>query len=96
MYSETSYLYYWGMNFAPIELAEAARYGTFITYFFLILTPVNHLLEFQYSRYANYSLIMQKYQKHGAVGTRGTSTALIGTGTDSVLEGGIGTVLLLH
>ena len=27
--------------------------------FFLILTPVNHLLEFYYSRYANYSLIMQ-------------------------------------
>ena len=72
MYSETSYLYYWGMNFAPIELAdvkrsfiEAARYGTFITYFFLILTLVNHLLEFQYSRYVNYNLIMQKYQKQG-------------------------------
>ena len=50
----------------PIEcFAKAARYGTFFTYFFLILTPVNHLLDFQYSRYANYSLIMQKYQKQG-------------------------------
>ena len=56
----------------PIELTEAkrsfakaVRYGTFFTYFFLILTPVNHLLEFQHSRYANYSLIMQKYQKQG-------------------------------
>ena len=35
----------------PIELAEAkrsfsevVRYGTFFTYFFLTLTPVNHLL----------------------------------------------------
>ena len=58
------------MNFAPpppppIELTEAAKYGTFFTYLSLILTHVNHLLEFQYSRYANYSLIMQKYQKQG-------------------------------
>ena len=65
MYSETSYLIIWGMNFAPhrTRLASTARYGTFFTYFFLILTPVNHLLEFQYSRHANYSLIIQKYQK---------------------------------
>ena len=40
-------------------------YGIFFTYFFLILTTVNHLLEFQYARHANYSLIMQKYQKQG-------------------------------
>ena len=31
MYLETSHLYYWGMNFAPTELAEAVRYGTFFT-----------------------------------------------------------------
>ena len=63
------------MNFAthpppppPQRFASTARCGTFFTYFFLILTLVNHLLEFQYSRYANYSLIMQKYQKQGLQG----------------------------
>ena len=73
------------MYFAPIELTEAklcfastARYDTFFTYFFPILTSVNHLLEFQYSQYANYNLIMQKYQKQGlqVLPQKGTGTSL--------------------
>ena len=70
------------MKFAPIELAEAARYDTFFTYFFLILTSVNHLLEFQYSRHANYSLIMKKQiPKTRVAGTSGTGTTLFSTGS---------------
>ena len=73
--------------------SEAARYGAFFTYCFLILTHVHHLLEFQYSRYANYSLFMQKIPKTGFAGTIGTGTTMFGTGTEPVLEGGTGTAL---
>ena len=75
MYSETSHFYYWGMNFAPIE----------VRYIFHLILSFSILLV------CEFWLKINKITKTGAAGAIGTGTALIDTGTGSVLEGGIGT-----
>ena len=83
------------MNFAPIELS--LRLGGEVRYIFHSISSFSILLVYEF--YLKYA----KIKKIGAAGAIGTSIALTGTDTGSVLESGIGTdlgytgtVLLLH
>ena len=85
--------YYWGMNFAPIELASPRRRGTLHFSLNFILFYTSGMRKFKYSKTA----------KIRAAGNTCTGTALACTGTGSVLEGctgtglgSTGTVWLLH